>query len=59
MIGDDACGEGIFNNTDAVNGSVNKIVPVDIKILDNPPTPLDIIKGFQRLINNIKEQKNY
>ena len=56
-VGDDACGLGIFNETYAVNGSVDKIIPVDIKIPGNPPTPLEIISGFYQLITSIKASK--
>ncbi len=55
-VGDDACGLGIFNGTYAVNGSVDKILPVDIKIPGNPPTPLEIIQGIHRLIISIKNK---
>jgi Ni,Fe-hydrogenase III small subunit len=57
-VGDDACGIGIFNNTYAVNGSVERIIPVDIKIPGNPPTPLEIIEGFFQLIDKIKKQNS-
>ncbi len=56
-VGDDACGVGLFNNTYAVNGSVDKIIPVDIKIPGNPPTPLVIMKGFLKLMTVIQKNK--
>ena len=56
-VGDDACGLGIFNETYAVNGSVDKIIPVDLKIPGNPPTPIEIINGFYLLITEIKSSK--
>ena len=56
-VGDDGCGLGIINETYAVNGSVDKIIPVDLKIPGNPPTPIEIINGFYLLITEIKSSK--
>ncbi len=49
-LGDDACGIGIFKDSYAVIGGVEKILPVDLKIYGNPPSPKEIIKGLLRLI---------
>ena len=54
-LGDDACGMGIFKDSYAVIGSVEKVIPVDMKIPGNPPTPKEIIKGLLGLINEIKK----
>jgi Ni,Fe-hydrogenase III small subunit len=53
-VGDDACNGGIFKNTYAVNGGVDKVIPVDMKIAGNPPSPRDIIKGLLFLMEAIK-----
>jgi Ni,Fe-hydrogenase III small subunit len=46
-VGDDACNGGIFaEGTYAVNGGVEKVIPVDLKIPGNPPTPYDILQAL-------------
>jgi Ni,Fe-hydrogenase III small subunit len=57
-IGDDACGEGILKGSYAVLGGADKILPVDIKIPGNPPTPEEIMRGLSALMALIKERKN-
>jgi Ni,Fe-hydrogenase III small subunit len=49
-IGDDACGTGIFSESYAVVGAVEKVIPVDLKISGNPPTPTEIMKGLLALM---------
>ncbi len=55
-LGDDACGIGIFKDSYAVIGSVDKVIPVDVKIPGNPPIPIDIIKGLLELIEKIGKE---
>jgi Ni,Fe-hydrogenase III small subunit len=55
-IGDDACDGGIFKGTYAVRGGVDKILPVDIKIPGNPPTPTEIISGLLALMEHLKRR---
>jgi Ni,Fe-hydrogenase III small subunit len=60
-VGDDACNGGIFAGTYAVNGGVDKIIPVDMKIPGNPPKPYDILQalvGFMAVIKQQKVKKN-
>ena len=45
-VGDDACTGGIFRDSYAVLGGVDKILPVDMKIPGNPPSPKEILKGL-------------
>jgi Ni,Fe-hydrogenase III small subunit len=54
-IGDDACDGGIFKNSYAVIGGADKIIPVDIKIPGNPPSPTEILKGLIALMKTIKK----
>jgi Ni,Fe-hydrogenase III small subunit len=58
-VGDDACNGGIFGEgTYAVNGGADKIIPVDLKIPGNPPTPYDILRalhGFMTFLANGKK----
>ena len=46
-LGDCAVDGGVFKNSYAVAGGVEKIVPVDYKICGCPPSPSDIIKGIR------------
>lgn len=58
-LGDDACDGGIFKESYAVVGGVDKAVPVDIKIPGNPPSPKEILRGLLALMDKIeKQQKN-
>jgi Ni,Fe-hydrogenase III small subunit len=56
-VGDDACNGGILRDSYAVLGGADKILPVDIKIPGNPPTPLEIMKGLLALMTNIRQHK--
>ena len=51
-VGDDACDGGIYNGTYAVIGGVDKVLPVDLKIPGNPPTPAQILAGLLALMKN-------
>lgn len=54
-LGDDACDGGIFKNTYAVNGGVDKVLPVDLKIPGNPPAPLIIMQNLLVLMKKIRK----
>ncbi len=45
-VGDGACTGGIWNDSYAVVGAVEKCIPVDWKIAGDPPAPIDIMKGL-------------
>ena len=49
-VGDDACDGGIFAGTYAVLGGADKVLPVDMKIPGNPPTPTQILEGLLALM---------
>lgn len=53
-VGDDACDGGIFKGTYAVNGGADRVLPVDIKIPGNPPTPTVIMHGLLALMGHIR-----
>ena len=55
-VGDDACDGGIFKGTYGVRGGVDKILPVDIKIPGNPPTPTQIMSGLLALTEILKRR---
>jgi Ni,Fe-hydrogenase III small subunit len=55
-IGDDARDGGILKGSYAVLGGVDKVLPVDLYIPGNPPSPKEILKGIISLMEAIKEQ---
>ncbi len=55
-LGDDAIDGGIFKGSYAVLGGVDTVVPVDLKIPGNPPTPKEILKGLLGLMEKMKKQ---
>jgi Ni,Fe-hydrogenase III small subunit len=54
-LGDDACDGGIFKNTYAVRGGVDKVIKVDAKIPGNPPTPTQIMQGLVSLLEGLRK----
>jgi Ni,Fe-hydrogenase III small subunit len=55
-IGDDACDGGIFKNTYAVRGGVDKVIKVDAKIPGNPPSPTQIMQGLVALMEGLRRK---
>jgi Ni,Fe-hydrogenase III small subunit len=49
-IGDDACGRGIIGRTYANYGGVDQIIPVNVYVPGNPPTPIEILQGILKAI---------
>lgn len=45
-VGDGACTGGIWKDSYAVVGPVDKVIPVHIRIPGDPPAPIDILKGI-------------
>jgi Ni,Fe-hydrogenase III small subunit len=56
-VGDDACDGGIYKDTYAVRGGVDKVIPVDAKIPGNPPSPHEIMRGLLAFMQEIKNQR--
>ena len=56
-VGDDACNGGIFKNTYAVRGGVDKVIPVDARIPGNPPSPHKIMLGLLAMMQEIKRAR--
>jgi Ni,Fe-hydrogenase III small subunit len=56
-VGDDACDGGILKGSYAVLGGADRILPVDIKIPGNPPSPEDIMRGLVALMSLIKRKR--
>lgn len=53
-IGDGACSGGIWKDSYAVVGAVDKIIPVHIRIPGDPPTPIEILKGILGALSQSK-----
>ena len=50
-MGDCACGCGVFADSYATVGAVEKVVPVDLHIKGCPPRPIDLLKGLIALMD--------
>ena len=50
-VGDCACGCGVFAESYATVGAVEKAVPVDLHIKGCPPKPIDLLKGLIALMD--------
>jgi Ni,Fe-hydrogenase III small subunit len=55
-VGDDACTGGIFAESYAVLGPVDSVIPVDLKIPGNPPTPAAIMKGLLMMMQSAEKR---
>lgn len=49
-VGDCGCNGGIFGESYASLGGIEKAIPVDFRICGCPPTPLDIMHGLLRCL---------
>ncbi|MDA8239708.1 MAG: NADH-quinone oxidoreductase subunit B family protein [Nitrospiraceae bacterium] len=56
-VGDCACTGGIFGETYASLGGVDKVIPVDARIPGCPPTPLQLMQGLTRLLDGADTKK--
>jgi Ni,Fe-hydrogenase III small subunit len=45
-VGDGACDGGIWRGSYAVVGAVDEVIPVDIRIPGDPPSPAEILSGL-------------
>jgi Ni,Fe-hydrogenase III small subunit len=50
-VGDCAAGCGVFANSYACVGAVDKVIPVDLVIRGCPPTPTDLLQGLRSLLD--------
>jgi len=51
-VGDCGCNGGIFGETYASLGGIEKVIPVDAVIPGCPPTPVALLNGILRAIGN-------
>lgn len=56
-VGDDAIDGGIFKDSYATVGGVNKIIPVDYQIPGDPPSPMAILRGLLEILEIIDKSK--
>jgi Ni,Fe-hydrogenase III small subunit len=49
-VGDCGCGCGVFEDSYAVVGAVDKVIPVDLHIPGCPPRPVDLLRGLIALV---------
>ena len=50
-VGDCGCNGGIFGESYASLGGIDKVIPVDVYIKGCPPTPAQILKGILKAID--------
>jgi Ni,Fe-hydrogenase III small subunit len=55
-VGDCACGTGVFSNSYAVVGAVDKVVPVDLRIPGCPPQPIELLRGLLTLMDRATDK---
>lgn len=56
-VGDCGCNGGIFGESYASLGGIHKVIPVDAVIAGCPPTPLQIMQGLTRLLQDRENTK--
>jgi len=49
--GDCACGCGVFEESYAVVGAVDKVVPVDVHMRGRPPRPMHLLRALVALVD--------
>ena len=54
-VGDEAINGGIFKDSYAVIGEVNKVIPVNYGIGGNPPSPLTILRALLYILSDLKK----
>jgi Ni,Fe-hydrogenase III small subunit len=52
-MGDCGCNGGIYGESYASLGGVNKVIPVDLYIKGCPPTPVDLLSGLVSLMRKM------
>jgi Ni,Fe-hydrogenase III small subunit len=57
-VGDCACNGGIFGESYASLGGIDKVIPVDFRITGCPPSPLQLMQGLTRLLEGPSGRKS-
>jgi Ni,Fe-hydrogenase III small subunit len=57
-VGDCGCNGGIFGESYASLGGIDKVIPVDFRIPGCPPTPLQLMQGLIRTLEGPKGRKS-
>ncbi|HMK60567.1 MAG TPA: NADH-quinone oxidoreductase subunit B family protein [Dissulfurispiraceae bacterium] len=52
-VGDCGCNGGIFGESYASLGGIDKVIPVDLVIPGCPPAPIDLLRGLLRLMEQM------
>lgn len=55
-IGDGACDGGMWKDSYAVVGGVDSVIPVDLKIPGDPPSPIVILKSMLNALQSAKKR---
>jgi Ni,Fe-hydrogenase III small subunit len=55
-VGDCGCNGGVFGESYASLGGVDKVIPVDLIIRGCPPTPLDLLSGLLKLMDKMGKE---
>ena len=50
-VGDCGCNGGIFGESYASVGGIDKVIPVDVYIPGCPPTPTDLLRGILKAVS--------
>ncbi|TSC85519.1 MAG: NADH ubiquinone oxidoreductase, 20 kDa subunit [Parcubacteria group bacterium Gr01-1014_8] len=54
-VGDGAIDGGIWKDSYAIVGGVKDVIPVDAEIPGDPPSPLDLLKGFLNVLQGARK----
>jgi formate hydrogenlyase subunit 7 len=58
-VGSDACSGGVYGETYATLGGVDRVLPVDVYVPGSPPPPLAIINGLLLAVERIEQKEHY
>lgn len=56
-VGDGAIDGGIFKDSYAIAGGVKDVIPVDVEIPGDPPSPTDVIRAMLSVVKKLGEKE--